>query len=249
MSGKTGKSGGKLVLAIEVSNPSAGGGGGVAIGRMGDGRVEVLGVRGLMEAGGAQGQAAHDDVLIPLIDALFTSLGLDPRDLGLVGVSVGPGGYTGLRVACITGKMIAEGAGCGCAAVRSAAVVAAAREGGPVAVALASKRDSAWVEVYERPGDLSASWSGLVSAAGLGAVRAGPASANVLIADRFLPVSLRSEAERMGLLIEVPRFDPEVCLRLAAASARVEPGGLNPVYPREPDAVTLWRARGDGGKK
>jgi len=47
--------------------------------------------------------------IITWIDALFTSAGCSPADLTAIGVSLGPGGWTGLRVGVATAKALAQG--------------------------------------------------------------------------------------------------------------------------------------------
>src|SRR5919106_153062 len=68
----------------------------------------------------------HDDDLLPAIDRVFKRATLSPSDLagGAVGVSIGPGGFTGLRIAVTTAKMFAEALGANVIAVPSALVAA-----------------------------------------------------------------------------------------------------------------------------
>ncbi len=83
-----------VLLAIEASQRR----GGVAVrDRDGEDHVEWLGE-----------SARHDDDLLAAVDRLFGRLRLAPADTGVVGVSTGPGGFTGLRVAVATAKMLAE---------------------------------------------------------------------------------------------------------------------------------------------
>lgn len=70
----------------------------------------------------------HADDLVPAIDRLLRRHGLAPRDLGAVAVSIGPGGFTGLRLAVTTAKMFAFTLGVPIAAVPTAVVVAEAVE-------------------------------------------------------------------------------------------------------------------------
>jgi len=233
------------ILAIEISNPSAAGeagsGPGVCIGIMTPGGVEVLGVEPVSV--GARG--GHDDDLMPAIDRVCRRTGFDVRARGLarVAVSIGPGGYTSLRVACAAGKMIAEGAGAKCAAVPTARVVLEALpanlRAGTVGVALASKGESAWVEVFR--GGTASGPGRLMSAPDIAGLPA--AGVQRLLADQFLPASMRRAAEEAGIQITPPVFDAAACARVGASMPAIDPVELVPLYPREPDAVTLWRAR------
>jgi len=226
-----------LTLAIETSNPSIHPGPGVALGRTADGRVELLGAEPLAKT------SRHDDDLMPAIDRLFARLGVSPRQIGRVAVSVGPGGYTALRVAVATGKMIAEAQGAKCVAVPTALALALRAPEGtePFAVLLAGKGDSAWAAVFKE------GWRGAIGAAtgaegrlitgadvdGLG-VRA-------LISDRFTPEPIRARAAELGIPVHEPVYDPVACLEASVCLPEIDPAALVPIYPREPDAVTLWR--------
>src|SRR5262245_10103489 len=123
----------RLVLAIENANPSMPNPG-VAVGRW-DGRLEVLAHEPI-----APSTRPQDD-LVAAMDRACRGAGVAPRDIGLVGVSVGPGGYTAMRMSVAAGKMLAEVAGARCIAVPSpCSIVAALRESlppGPLLVLMA----------------------------------------------------------------------------------------------------------------
>ena len=102
-----------LTLAIEASNPSCTAG--VAIGSRTGG---LLGVEAV-----AAGDGRHDD-LMSAIDRLAKRAGVGPRDIGRVAVSIGPGGYTALRIAVAAAKMMCEALRASCVAIPTARVVA-----------------------------------------------------------------------------------------------------------------------------
>ncbi len=234
------------ILAIECSNPGSGidigtRGPGVALGRLIGHDVELVATEQVRPSG----RGGHDDDLMPAIDRLFRAAGITPRDgtLARVAVSIGPGGYTSVRVACAAGKMIAEASGARCVAVPTASVaIEALPDLGPrghIAVALAGKGESAWVQVFDagvaaRPGRI-------ITAPDIEALHA--AGVRLLIADSFLPAILRAAAQQLGWTIVPPIFDAAACLRVGARLPAIDPADLVPLYPREPDAVTLWRAR------
>lgn len=250
----------RIILAIENSNPSAAGpdghggwvGTGVAVGRhragsgSGSESLEVLAVEPIRQMG------READGLMPAISAAVERAGLSPGDIQRVAVSVGPGGYTAVRMACAAGAMIAHATESACCAVPSAWVVAAAAcarvPGVRLGVALAGKDDSAHVTVFESP----ASWREIPrTAREIGVIRAGDVAAlglRVLLADRFLPGSMRDAAEAAGVELAGLEFDPVECLRLSTLLGECDPVELVPMYPREPDAVTLWRARHGAAK-
>ncbi|MCA9289550.1 MAG: tRNA (adenosine(37)-N6)-threonylcarbamoyltransferase complex dimerization subunit type 1 TsaB [Phycisphaerales bacterium] len=188
----------------------------------------------------------HDDDLLPAIDRVCARAGVRALDLEAVAVSVGPGGFTGLRIAVATAKGLAEAIGARLVAVPSA-LVAAASIAPPAArahVILASKGESCWLTTVVRTG---ARWTiegepGLVDA---GAIALD--GIDVVCGDRFTPEALRARCDAGAVPLVEPVFGAAACL--AEASARWSAGvvtdalRLSPVYAREPEAVTLWRLR------
>ncbi len=235
-----------LILAIETSNPTADPGvaASVALARPGSGCPEPLAtVRlGDSEATG----------LMPSIDRCFAEAGLSPHDLrtpgSRIGVSVGPGGYTSVRIAVTAAKLLAEATGASCVPVQTPHVVARSipdealsDANGPHAfvVALASKRETAWLVLFG-PDRAERRLLGLVDHRALEvAAREGARS---FIIDRFAPPAMLESAAKLGMRVRPPRFDAMACASLAMEVPPVDPLSLAPVYPREPEAVTKWRA-------
>jgi len=227
---------GGLILAIEVSNPSAWTGEpmvrpGVALGRKTGETIEFLGVETVDPA------KPHDSGLMPAIDRLLTSRGFKARDLRTVAVSIGPGGYTGVRIAVTTAKLIAEATGAACVPVPSANVAArrVRQTDRGFVVAIGSKDRTTFLVRYNAnrhslgPGTLA-------TAADLEVEMAH------LVTDRFLPEDMRRRAGELGLTMEAPIFDPVACLEASISIPPVDPVALLPFYPREAEAVTKWRA-------
>jgi tRNA threonylcarbamoyladenosine biosynthesis protein TsaB len=210
----------------------------VALGRVAGALIEPIATEWLAPPRAGR-YGGHDDDLMPAIARLLDGRGVLARELGLVCVSVGPGGYTSVRIACATGKMIAEGAGCACVAVPTCcAVLAGGPSAGRVAVALAGKGETAWLRVFD---DGRAVGPGRV--VGPGEEDAALAGVAAVIGDAHVPAGLRAAAGRAGAPVVEPVFDPASVLKVGAGGERIDPALLNPVYPREPDAVTLWRQR------
>ncbi len=224
-----------LILAIETSNPSAAAdrpGAGVALGEATNGAsVRPIAVEWLRES------SRHDDDLMPAIDRLVRGAGQSPQDIARIAVSVGPGGYTGLRIAVATGNLMALALGAQTIAVPSACVVArrATLDGRPFAIALASKDTTTCITAFDASGQSIDPMNKVMNESGLEALLVPR-----LIADRFLPPLIRERALALGMAIEPPEFDPVACLE---ASLSMAPGVLSPIYAREPDAATLWRQR------
>ncbi|MDX2132010.1 MAG: hypothetical protein SFY69_08160 [Planctomycetota bacterium] len=229
-----------VILGIEISNPSARTqhapwAPGVALARVADAVPVLLAFEPLA------GQSPHDDDLLPAVARLCRAGDVRPADLAGVAVSVGPGGFTALRISVAAGAMIAEATGARCFAVPTAHVVARrAAQSAPFAVALASKGDSAWIQVFERA-DRPRAPGGICTPdalASLGVAR--------LVADHYLPDAMRTRAASLGIVIEPPAFDALACIEAAADLEPTDPAQLRPLYPREPEAVTKWRERHEG---
>ena len=193
------------------------------------------------------------DHLMERIASLFDRHGLAPRDLSTIAVSVGPGGFTGLRVACATAKALADVVGCRVVAVPSSLVAARealrsgawrASEGARATVVTASKGSDAWRSIVRSEGEMP-----VEIAAGLA-----PAAAGVdgpLLADghslaAWAPVAAQGALEA--------RWTATACLEVGERLARQEaasedPQRLTPTYPRPPEAVSLWEARQAGAHR
>ncbi|MBX3388587.1 MAG: tRNA (adenosine(37)-N6)-threonylcarbamoyltransferase complex dimerization subunit type 1 TsaB [Phycisphaeraceae bacterium] len=235
-----------LSLSIESSNPSAledgVNGPGVALARIlrTAGRFEVSGTI-LTEP--LRRETGRDDDLLPAIDRLFRNAGARPEQLGLVSVSAGPGGFTALRVAVTAAKMLAYSTDAMCASVPSAWVAAhMVKSSGRFAVLLAGKNDSAFATLFEagwerRLGD-QAPATKLVRAEDVAGLNVG-----LIVADKYLPEAIRAAAAALHIPVEHPRFRAASCLELGCLIVPGGPESLNPIYPREPEAVTQWKAR------
>jgi tRNA threonylcarbamoyladenosine biosynthesis protein TsaB len=188
-------------------------------------------------------------MLLPTIDLLVRGAGLTPGDIRLVAISVGPGGFTGLRVAVATAKALWLGVGAGLVAVPSAMVVArtAARKGGVAdgtcGVVLAGKQDTAWLERIQLNGSEPSGRE-----AGLFTAQDAPLTGlTALIADAHLPESWSSRARALQLPLVSAEWNAQDCLTLGEGllerQGPTDPLSLEPIYPRQPEAVTLWEGR------
>lgn len=93
---------------------------------------------------------AHGESLLPMVDALFTRVGWRPRDVGRWGVGVGPGSFTGVRIAVATAKGIAIATGAelvGVTALDAVAFGIAAEEGEAVASVLDAMKGELFLQV------------------------------------------------------------------------------------------------------
>lgn len=185
---------------------------------------------------------------------LFDEAQIEPWQVEAVGVTTGPGGFTGLRVSIAFAKAFALAREIPVVALGSATVFAASdsvRGGrGPWLVALASKNGTAWcARVTRNDGAVFVEERGeVVDAAGfLPRASAVVAAGGAVLSDEhldpaFVAVARQSEAPLRPLVT-----DPcGLALLAQLAFGRREttdPFALAPIYPREPEAVTKWRER------
>ncbi|MSR41330.1 MAG: tRNA (adenosine(37)-N6)-threonylcarbamoyltransferase complex dimerization subunit type 1 TsaB [Phycisphaerales bacterium] len=205
------------------------------------------------------GQTTHgDDMLYAELDALLRESGVAKSELCAVAVAVGPGSFTGLRVSIATAKGIAAALGLRVIAIPSAFVEAEAlrrvRGCTRSVVALASKRDTAWFAacVY-RDGRWEFARVGIAGGVEaltecVASLGGGDSNAPIaLVHDANLDSTLTHAAQKLGLCSESLCADGSALLAVAAAcsdaGAWMDPLQLAPLYPREPEAVTIWNAR------
>ncbi|MEM0915630.1 MAG: tRNA (adenosine(37)-N6)-threonylcarbamoyltransferase complex dimerization subunit type 1 TsaB [Planctomycetota bacterium] len=189
----------------------------------------------------------HNLELMPTIDALMRDHGMGPGDLREVYVSVGPGSFTGLRVAVATGKLLALALpAIKLVAVPTLDVLAAQApaEVEHVAVCLNTKKDTVYAATY-----------GTADKAGFRRPFATPTLGTLpdLLADAPPGTALLGDplpevpdgVAVLGPTLARPRAETVYRLgrRLAAAGEYVDPHALMPIYAREPEAVSLWKQR------
>jgi len=199
-----------------------------------------------------------DDDLMPAIDRLCGRVGVGPGEIGRVAVSVGPGGFTGLRIACAVAKSLCEATGARLVGVPAAAglirgVELRVWERGAVIVALAWKRSDVWRVVYCKP-ENGKNHEGR----GVGAecVGAGGGALTLLeslfdirrpVAAVVMEEALEARLRYLGLIPKAvvvlrPVWDAVAVGVASLGMAEVDPVALTPIYPREPEAVSKWRA-------
>ena len=157
--------------------------------------------------------------LLPCIDMLTQKHGLTPAGLIEVCVSLGPGSFTGLRVAVASAKMLAMTLGCRVIGIPTLDVLRAQHPG--AMVCLHVKRGTAW--------------------------SAGPGfEPSLRSLDEIDETGLPLIADTLE---HAQPAEPDVRQlwqlgRAAAAAQRYDdPLTLSPLYIREPEAVTLWDQR------
>jgi tRNA threonylcarbamoyladenosine biosynthesis protein TsaB len=92
-------------------------------------------------------QRGHQERLAPMVEAVMLSSGVGFDALDRVGVTVGPGSFTGLRVGLAFAKAMALALDIPCIGVSSLEALAAGRSGF-VAAAIAAKGDQLYLQAF-----------------------------------------------------------------------------------------------------
>ncbi|MEE9403759.1 MAG: tRNA (adenosine(37)-N6)-threonylcarbamoyltransferase complex dimerization subunit type 1 TsaB [Algisphaera sp.] len=154
--------------------------------------------------------------LMSVAAALLAEQNAAPADLALVSLALGPGSFTGLRVAVATAKMLALTLDVKIVGIPTLAILQAQHP--QAVIALNIKRDTAW--------------------------SAGPGLEPALRPLEELSQSGLSLVGDLPNAIHPPEADVATLYRLAHAQHLAahydDPLALVPAYIREPEAITLW---------
>lgn len=188
--------------------------------------------------------------LTPTLDALCREHGAVPNQVGQAYLSIGPGSFTGLRIAVATAKMLAQVLQVELFAVPTLDVVAqnapANLDTPHVAVCLNQKRDTAYAGVFERADDMwrPAGEPSLTTMAQL--LRDTPRPLAIL-GDPLPPLPADQTEGVTVLDAALAVAHAEWVWRLGRDATRTgqptDPATLVPLYVRPPEAVTLWDQR------
>ena len=180
------------------------------------------------------GHARH---LAPLIDRLLAQSEIRPAELDLIGVTVGPGGFTGLRVGLAAAGGLALATGARIVGVSSFEAVAASCR--PLtgeekrAIVIDSRRAEPYLQIFDADGTVgSADWRRVAALA----EDLSAQGVRLLAGDGAPNVAAMSSLRQAALEATGP-IDPVAVCRLAlvgAARGRSDPPP--PVYLRPPDA-------------
>jgi tRNA threonylcarbamoyl adenosine modification protein YeaZ len=187
--------------------------------------------------------------LLPAVARTVKRAGCAPQQLRGVILNAGPGGFTGLRLAHAAAQSIAvalrvpvvQVSGATCA---RAATILAGELGSSEScwVALASKGDETWIALADGSDRVEGR-----------SIRVGPwepGMCRVLIADEHLPASWVEAVTRHGVRRLPLRAHASAVLAAGLPALEqgrfVPPEALVPAYPREAEAVRLWRLRKAG---
>ena len=187
-----------------------------------------------------------EDSVMPSIQQLASELNIAPDSLELVVISIGPGGFTGLRSAVAIAKMISLVSGAAIVPIETALSVAhnANIGTGPYFVVSGVKQDTFWLSKVHNKNNTwfceSAPSSSLELEQSIHTVKA-------LFGDSYLPKSVSALCVSEGIQIHESAVSAKSLLSLGVQlfkndkDTTVNPLELLPLYPREPEAVRLWK--------
>lgn len=176
----------------------------------------------------------HVSQVLALAEEALEEAGTELAALTRIGVGVGPGSFTGLRIGIATARALAHATGLPLAPVSTLGALAVEAGGGPVLAVLDARRGEAFVARWEdgrevvgpralRPEELAAAAAGATLAVGDGALR------------------FRAQLEPAGVAVPpeesaLHRVGAAGLVRLAAGAPLVARDALLPEYVRSPDA-------------
>ena len=183
---------------------------------------------------------AHAAELMPAAAEAMERAGLDWRDLDAIGVGIGPGGFTGLRIGVATARALATATGAELRPVSSLMSLARGMGSDPLSLPLIdARRGEVFAALYEGP-DLREVWAPFAARPEEVADRVREAALTPVAAGTgALPFRRTFEAAGIQVLPDSSSANfvraLQVC-RLAVDAPAAPPEVVLPEYLRQPDA-------------
>ncbi|MDP7004646.1 MAG: hypothetical protein QF718_00335 [Phycisphaerales bacterium] len=186
------------------------------------------------------------DEVLPTIDMVSKKLEIVPQNIELVVVSIGPGGFTGLRTSTAISKMIALASGAKIVPVESAISIANQSNvgDGPFFVISSVKDDSFWLSLVTK---IDGEWVCKSKNTSTQSISENIGNIHTVFADEYLPEETKIMIEQHGVPILPSKTDALTLLRIGVGLYKegktIDPTVLLPMYPRVPEAVRVWKTR------
>jgi tRNA threonylcarbamoyladenosine biosynthesis protein TsaB len=199
------------------------------------------------EAGPGE-RPGHATQLLALARRALDAVGADFSDVRRIGVGVGPGTFTGLRIGVATARALAQASGADVAAVSTLrALAAAAGHDGPVLAVLDARRGEAFAAAHRGDEELIAAVAVKPDALpGLIRTRPEPPETWLAVGDGAL--AFRDQLEPAAIAVPADghpshRVSAVAICRLATTIAPTPRDALVPDYVRLPDAEETRRRK------
>ncbi|TCP59837.1 tRNA threonylcarbamoyl adenosine modification protein YeaZ [Rhodovulum bhavnagarense] len=183
-----------------------------------------------------RGQAEQ---IVPLLEDLLEEGGTDWRGLDAVGVGVGPGNFTGIRISVALARGLALGLGVPAIGVSSFEALAEGEEG-PVLVSLSAPRGSVYLQAMVHGRDVSAPIQ--IAPEAVAELTLAPGTRVIGAQAGILGAGLGLPALPRGIDDIAPRIARVAAARLGEAQPRPAPLYLRPADaapPSDPPPVIL----------
>jgi tRNA threonylcarbamoyladenosine biosynthesis protein TsaB len=191
----------------------------------------------------------HATRLLPLAGDLLRDAGRTFADVDLIGVGVGPGTFTGLRIGVATARALAQASGARLAGVSSLRALAEPVSAPAVLAVLDARRGEAFAAGFQHGAEVMP--TAALKPDALAAIPAPPGGGDWLAVGDGA-VHFRDSLERAGATV-LPDIDPAhritaaaIC-RLARAARPVARDEVVPMYARPPDVDVAIARRGGRG--
>ncbi len=206
-----------------------------------EGEVGVSNVDGKVFIQNIQANTRDSDDVLPAIDGLMKKANLKPKELTLIALSIGPGGFTSMRIAITIAKHVSFITGTPIVAVPSAISAAASQKDYSSLFAIeAVKANSFWL-------------SKLTLTKGHWRCDAKLTTTEDVQKISFTQQGILCSPEHAELANEfnlpILPYTPCATSLMVVSGERLNRGettsaaALTPLYPREPEAVRKWKAQ------
>jgi len=206
-----------------------------------DGEVGVTNANGEVLIQSIQSSSRETDDVLPAIDALMKKANLKPSELSLIALSIGPSGFTTMRIATTIAKHISFITDAPIVAVPSAISAAASQSECELLLSIeAVKGNSFWLSqlsLYEGAWKCDATLTTIDAVKESSFTHQGilcnPQHAE--IARVFnVPILPYAPSAKSLMIVSSNQFNRGETISAAA---------LTPLYPREPEAVRKWKTQ------
>jgi len=189
-------------------------------------------------------ERGQSERLMPMIKAVLSDARLTIADLDLIGVTVGPGAFTGLRIGLAAARGLALAAAKPCFGVTTTeAVAAGACSDAPLLVAIDSKRADLFVQVFSSPRCATSEPAAVAPESLTAFIEAAlPGFSQIGIAGNATAAALKALAGALFASSPIdapPHPDAAVVAELAEEQwqAGAYSSQTSPLYLRAPDAI------------